>query len=215
MTVPAIPPTRDALVETLACACGTPLAPRVLAVLQLAHGAHEGQLRRARAGHERLPYIVHPVGTAVICCRYYASATLDDSLDTVVCTALAHDLLEDTDTDPALLEQLAGRRVRLCVEALTRAAADGDGDRMSTGDFASGIVAAGRTAVFVKLCDSMDNLGEPELVPPKLLGRLADKARRHYLPMLDACGLGESLWQAYLAAITAAEGELAASAPSG
>jgi (p)ppGpp synthase/HD superfamily hydrolase len=213
--MPADPHSPEALAADLRRALGRPLGPAVGAMLALSCQAHAGQVRRAREGAAPLPYIVHPFGAARLCVRHHAAAHLPDGLDTVLCIALAHDILEDTPTDPAFIELAAGRRVREYTEVVTRPAATAGVDRMTTAAFAARIVAGGPTAVFVKICDSMDNLREPELIPPGLLGRLAKKAREHYLPMLDRCDLGPDLRAAYEDALAAAEDELArAGAPA-
>lgn len=204
----------EALADELERVLGRPPAPRVMATLVLASQAHAGQWRRARDGAEPLPYIIHPFTTALLCLAHYQPAHLPDDLDTVLCVALAHDVLEDTPTEPGFLEQAAGTRARQCVEALTRDEAGPGAERMTTEEFSAGILAAGRTAVFVKICDSMSNLGGPEQIPPGLLGRLVKKARAHYLPMLDVCDLGAALRAAYQEAIATAEDELQRGEPA-
>lgn len=62
--------------------------------------AHEGTFRKGT----RVPYIVHPLETAVI-----VSMMTDD--EEVICAALLHDVVEDAKVTGAQLRELFGRRV--------------------------------------------------------------------------------------------------------
>jgi guanosine-3',5'-bis(diphosphate) 3'-pyrophosphohydrolase len=68
-----------------------------------------------RDGENPLPYITHPI-EVLVNLRVVGRVT-DEGL---LCAAVLHDVLEDTDAKPEEIERLAGPRVRGLVEELTR-----------------------------------------------------------------------------------------------
>jgi ppGpp synthetase/RelA/SpoT-type nucleotidyltranferase len=202
--------TLASLTATLEREHGGLLSPRVLAVAHLAYEGHRGQFREARDGAPRVPFIVHPVGTALNVFRYAPRAIgLTEDLDTLVCVALAHDLLEDTRVEARQLESVGGTVVRRLVEAVTKPLTSFHGDaEQRNREFVARIRAAGSCAVFIKFCDSMHNLSRPSSTPPTLLTKAIKKAERDYLPMLRDSGLGEWVTSAYVEAIVAAQAGL-------
>lgn len=110
---------------------------------QVARAAHDGQVR-----DEGTPYIVHPVRVA---------ATLVNELDVfsprLVCSALLHDVIEDSSTTRDQIAERFGEEIAEVVWLLTKL------DDVSLADYLSAIEAAGETgAPLVKLCDRLDNL---------------------------------------------------------
>src|SRR3977135_3035111 len=74
---------------------------QIAAALNLAYRGHEGQLReQADPTMQSIPYIVHPVGVALIAAELFPQIVLKDEFDDVIAACLAHDLLEDTDISP-------------------------------------------------------------------------------------------------------------------
>lgn len=76
--------------------------------LKFATHAHEGQVRKYTGD----PYIVHPIAVSKI-----VESVTDDK--EVICAALLHDTVEDTDVSLEQLENEFGSRVALLVENLT------------------------------------------------------------------------------------------------
>jgi len=189
-----------------------PLSKRVLDTFREAYHGHQGQFRATVSGRAPVPFIVHPLNTAKLAIRYFPTVqeSLTDSLEVVVCVALAHDLLEDTRIDGGHLEAIAGPEVRRYVEALTKPAAVVAGKTVATRNqlFLDHIAAAGPTAVFVKICDSLHNLSHPKSTPASLLEKAARKARCDYLTLLDRFPLSDQLQDDYRAAIQVAEEHL-------
>ncbi len=142
---------------------------KVLRAYQTAETAHAGQMR-----DEGTPYILHPLRVAV---------SLVDELEIyspkLVCSALLHDVIEDSPTTREEIAALFGEDVARVVWLLTKF------EDVSLGDYLAAIEAAGETgAPIVKLCDRLDNL--------RFLGHSsrADKRERYirtteayYLPM--------------------------------
>lgn len=198
------------LIDLLEAAGLNPASDRLRDTLKLACEGHKGQFRDTRSKDVQVPFIVHPVGTALLTIEHYSlvERELDGAdLETIVCVALTHDLLEDTGTDPTLLEKVAGARVRSLVEALTKppAGVAGRGKDARNREFTQQILSGGPGAVFVKMCDSMHNMSRPNMTPAKLFRKTVDKARKLYLPLLSHCSLGRQFEQVFLDAINKAE----------
>jgi len=136
---------------------------------ETAERAHSGQLR-----DEGTPYILHPLRVAV---------SLVDELElyspVLVCSALLHDVIEDSPTTREEIAALFGEDVARIVWLLTKF------EDVTLGDYLAAIEAAAETgAAIVKLCDRLDNLRFLRHSPR------ADKVARYirttevyYLPM--------------------------------
>ena len=110
---------------------------------QIARVAHAGQTR-----DEGTPYIVHPVRVAV---------SLADELHlyspTLICSALLHDVIEDSDVTRADIGRMFGDEIAEVVWLLTKL------EEVSLREYLARIEAASETgAPIVKLCDRLDNL---------------------------------------------------------
>lgn len=124
----------------------------------VARTAHSGQTR-----DEGTPYIVHPVRVAV---------SLVDELSlyspTLVCSALLHDVIEDSDVTRDDIGRMFDERIAEVVWLLTKL------EDVSLRDYLGRIEAAAHTgAPLVKLCDRLDNM-RSVIDTPKL-----EKKRRY------------------------------------
>jgi guanosine-3',5'-bis(diphosphate) 3'-pyrophosphohydrolase len=157
------------LAERLAPHLGEGEMAAVRLAYEVAEAAHAGQMR-----DEGTPYIVHPLRVAV---------TLVDEMKLyspdLICAALLHDVIEDSDTTREQIAEAFGERVARIVWLLTKF------DSVSLPAYLAAIeAAAGTGAAVVKLCDRLDNLRFLAHSPK------AEKKRRyirttedHYLPM--------------------------------
>ncbi|MEW6126645.1 MAG: HD domain-containing protein [Acidobacteriota bacterium] len=136
---------------------------------EVAEKAHTGQRR-----DEGTAYIVHPVRVAV---------TLVDELDMyspkLICSALLHDVIEDSPTTRAEIAAGFGEEIAEIVWLLTKF------EDVSLAVYLEEIEAAHHTgAPIVKLCDRLDNLRfishSPKLEKKY---RYADTTEKYYLPM--------------------------------
>lgn len=84
---------------------------RLLSAAHFAACKHQAQRRK---GIEAAPYINHPLEVAMLLSTV---GRVDDP--DVLCAALLHDVLEDTDTQPAELARMFGARVLAIVQAVT------------------------------------------------------------------------------------------------
>ena len=129
---------------------------RLLAALSFAAARHKDQRRK---DSDASPYINHPVALANILCNEGQVTDIE-----VLCAALLHDTLEDTDTSAAELQALFGRRVcDIVVEvsddkSLPRA----ERKRLQVEHAA----AISEPAKLVKLADKISNLRDVADCPP-------------------------------------------------
>jgi (p)ppGpp synthase/HD superfamily hydrolase len=94
---------------------------QIASALALAYRGHEGQFReQASPKASPIPYIVHPVGVAILAAELFSQVNLSDDFDDVIAASLTHDLLEDTDISPYELERATSRRTLQLVAALSR-----------------------------------------------------------------------------------------------
>lgn len=142
---------------------------RIRRAYEVAQLAHSGQTR-----DEGSPYIVHPVRVAL---------SLVDELTlfspTLICSALLHDVIEDSDVTRDDIARMFDEEIAEIVWLLTKL------EEVSLRDYLARIEAAAYTgAPIVKLCDRLDNL-RSVVDTPKL-----EKKRRYirtteelYLPL--------------------------------
>ncbi|HKG21327.1 MAG TPA: HD domain-containing protein [Blastocatellia bacterium] len=131
------------LVERLSPHIGREELVTIGRAFEVAQAAHLGQMR-----DEGTPYIVHPLRVAV---------SLVDELEIystkLVCSALLHDVIEDSDTTREQVAEMFGEEIAEAVWLLTKLEA------VSLPAYLRAIEAAPHTgAPVVKLCDRLDNL---------------------------------------------------------
>ncbi|AIE87705.1 HD domain-containing protein [Fimbriimonas ginsengisoli] len=86
--------------------------PRLDRAIRAATKWHAGQ---DREGDSPLPYITHPMEVLIL--LRTVGKVLHEEL---LCAAILHDVLEETDATPEQIEEIAGARVRSLVQELTR-----------------------------------------------------------------------------------------------
>jgi GTP pyrophosphokinase len=110
---------------------------------EIALQAHEGQKR-----DEGTPYIVHPLRVAISLVDELSIVSVD-----LICAALLHDVIEDSDITRQQIAELFGERVATVVWLLTKL------EETPLEDYLAAIEEAADTgAPLVKLCDRLDNL---------------------------------------------------------
>lgn len=109
--------------------------------------AHHGQLRK----DGRTPYAAHPFRVALTVRHVFG---VDDRV--ALCTALLHDVIEDTTTDYDELAAEFGTEIATAVACLTKDKRLPEAER--EGAFYQGIAQGSWQARLVKLADAHDNL---------------------------------------------------------
>jgi ppGpp synthetase/RelA/SpoT-type nucleotidyltranferase len=174
----------------------------------LAYDAHQGKYREARDPKaDKVPYIVHPVGVALIAMRLQTIVdALPDPWDEIIAVCLTHDTLEDTNVARSILETNTSQRVCTIVDALSKPARRPGMTRKDRNTrFLEQIRKAGDAAIFVKICDSAHNLSRPAHTPADLMNETILKAEGQYLPLIDCKPSFEKLKAEYLKIIEGAK----------
>lgn len=125
----------------------------------LAFAAHKHRDQR-RKDVEASPYINHPIALADVLCN--EGGITDEN---VLCTALLHDTVEDTETTPEELTQVFGKAISDLVMELTddKALPKADRKRLQIEHAAH----ASHQAKLVKLADKICNLRDIVSHPPE------------------------------------------------
>lgn len=129
---------------------------RLLAALSFAAVRHKDQRRKDGAAS---PYINHPIALANILCNEGQVSDI-----AVICAALLHDTLEDTDTSADELQALFGREIRDIVMEVTddKSLPKAERKRLQVAHAAT----ISQRAKLVKLADKISNLRDVADCPP-------------------------------------------------
>lgn len=141
---------------------------RLFKALAFAAARHKDQ---RRGDVDASPYINHPIALADILCNEGQVSDIR-----VICAALLHDTLEDTDTSAQELEALFGRDICDIVVEVTddKSLPKAERKRLQV-EHAAGISAA---AKLVKLADKISNLRDMDACPPS--GWPLERRREYY-----------------------------------
>src|SRR5262249_40432393 len=114
--------------------------------------------------------------------------------------------LEDTTFTMGDLERATSARTAELVVALTKPFGNSKLPRTQRNQkFVEQIVRAGATAMFIKVCDSLNNIGWPKQTPIDLLEKAIRKGRYDYMRFFSEGYLPEALRQQYLSRLVDAE----------
>ncbi len=142
--------------------------PLILSAYALAKEKHSHMTRKGSG----LPYIIHPFRAALLL------HSLGDYQ--LVCAALLHDVVEDSDVTIEEIREQFGDEIAFLVDACTKDDLDGRDQITKVLDFAR----KDPRALLVKLADRIDNMQDhPSLMSEQLRERYIMQGRQ----ILDAC----------------------------
>ncbi len=185
MTTPvAHPELRAALLAELQQRAPRVDAARVGACFDFAAVAHGPQRRESNE-----PYITHVVEV----CRVLLDL-LDLRLDTTLaCSALLHDVVEDTSVKLEDVEKRFGREVASLVEGVTKLSALHFDSReaQQAENFRKMLLSMSRDlrVIFIKLADRLHNMRTIEYLKPDKARRIAEETRDIYAPLAHRLGI--------------------------
>ncbi len=144
--------------------------------LAFAKEKHEGQLRKAGQGNERIPYIYHPL---LLTCHALALGLDEDEL---LSTCLLHDVCEDCGVDPEELP--VNEETKEAVRLLTKPV-DFQKTEQFEREYYDGI-AGNRIAVMVKLLDRCNNISSmSSSFTDEHMAAYIKETRKYVQPLMD------------------------------
>jgi len=180
----AHPELRSALIAELQARAPRVDADRVAACFDFAAAAHGDQRRESNE-----PYMTHVVEV----CRVLLDL-LDLRLDTTLaCSALLHDVVEDTSVKLEDVEKRFGREVGGLVEGVTKLSSLHFDSRESqqAENFRRMLLSMSRDlrVIFIKLADRLHNMRTIQFLRPDKQRRIAEETRDIYAPLAHRLGM--------------------------
>ena len=160
---------------------------RVEKAVEMARGAHEGQMRRSGE-----PYITHPLAVMQI----LEDWNMDE--DTIIAGVL-HDVIEDTDVTLAEIKEEFGETVAFLVDGVTKLSSARSGMRdidtylpETKDNLLRLLVALGSDirVLIIKLADRLHNLRTLSALPPDKQKKIAKESLEVFAPLADRLNMG-------------------------
>ena len=163
---------------------------RVRAAFDFAAEAHGAQLRLSGE-----PYITHCVAVAVILVDLLG-ARADE---TIVVSALLHDVAEDTDQDLAAVRRGFDAEVASLVDGVTKISGlHFDRPEMEQAEnFRKMLLSMARDlrVILIKLADRLHNMRTLQALDPARAARIARETREIYAPLAHRLGIARIKWE--------------------
>ena len=148
--------------------------------------------RQAHKGVRRLsgePYIMHPISVALI-----ASAEMGLG-STSICSALLHDVVEDTDYTVEDIETIFGSKIAQIVDGLTKISGGIFGDQASAQaeNFKKLLLTMSDDirVILLKICDRLHNMRTLSSQPANKQYKIAGETLYIYAPLANRLGLNK------------------------
>ena len=147
-----------------------------------ANQAHKGIKRRSGE-----PYIMHPIAVAKIVCNEIGLGS------TSICSALLHDVVEDTDYTVEDIENLFGPKIAQIVDGLTKISGGIFGDRASAQaeNFKKLLLTMSDDirVILIKIADRLHNMRTLGSMLPNKQYKIAGETLYIYAPLANRLGL--------------------------
>ncbi len=148
--------------------------------------------RQAHKGVRRLsgePYIMHPIAVAMI-----ASSEMGLG-STSICSALLHDVVEDTDYTVEDIENIFGQKIAQIVDGLTKISGGIFGEQASAQaeNFKKLLLTMSNDirVILIKICDRLHNMRTLESQPANKQYKIAGETLYIYAPLANRLGLNK------------------------
>ena len=146
--------------------------------------------RQAHKGVRRLsgePYIMHPIAVAQIACEEVGLGS------TSICSALLHDVVEDTDYTTEDIENIFGPKIAQIVDGLTKISGGIFGEQASAQaeNFKKLLLTMSDDirVILIKICDRLHNMRTLESQPANKQYKIAGETLYIYAPLANRLGL--------------------------
>lgn len=149
-----------------------------------ANQAHKGIKRRSGE-----PYILHPIAVAKIVCNEIGLGS------TSICSALLHDVVEDTDYTVEDIENIFGHKIASIVDGLTKIAGGIFGDKASAQaeNFRKLLLTMSDDirVILIKMADRLHNMRTLNSMPAYKQYKIAGETLYIYAPLAHRLGLNK------------------------
>ncbi len=149
-----------------------------------ANQAHKGIKRRSGE-----PYIMHPIAVAKIVCNEIGLGS------TSICSALLHDVVEDTDYTVEDIENIFGPKIAQIVDGLTKLSGGIFGDRASAQaeNFKKLLLTMSEDirVILIKIADRLHNMRTLGSMLPNKQYKIAGETLYIYAPLANRLGLNK------------------------
>ena len=146
--------------------------------------------RQAHKGVRRLsgePYIMHPIAVAQIACSEIGLGS------TSICSALLHDVVEDTDYTVEDIENIFGPKIAQIVDGLTKISGGIFGEQASAQaeNFKKLLLTMSEDirVILIKICDRLHNMRTLDSQPANKQYKIAGETLYIYAPLANRLGL--------------------------
>ena len=147
-----------------------------------ANAAHKGIRRRSGE-----PYILHPIAVARIVVKEIGLGS------TSICSALLHDVVEDTDYTVEDIENLFGKKIAQIVDGLTKISGGVFGQQASlqAENFRKLLLTMSEDirVILIKIADRLHNMRTLGSMPPAKQYKIAGETQYIYAPLAHRLGL--------------------------
>uniref|UniRef100_A0AB33IW01 RelA/SpoT family protein n=1 Tax=Prevotella sp. GTC17253 TaxID=3236793 RepID=A0AB33IW01_9BACT len=148
--------------------------------------------RQAHKGVRRLsgePYIMHPIAVAQVACEEMGLGS------TSICSALLHDVVEDTDYTVEDVENMFGPKIAQIVDGLTKISGGIFGDKASAQaeNFKKLLLTMSDDirVILIKICDRLHNMRTLDSQPANKQYKIAGETMYIYAPLANRLGLNK------------------------
>ena len=155
---------------------------RITKAFHFAKAAHSGAKRRSGE-----PYIMHPLAVARIVCDELGLGS------TSICSALLHDVVEDTEYTVENIRDMFGVKIAQIVDGLTKIAGGVFGEKASTQaeNFRKLLVTMNSDirVILIKMADRLHNMRTLAIMPPVKQFKIVGETFYLYAPLAHRLGL--------------------------
>jgi len=155
---------------------------RITKAFQFAKEAHKGVRRRSGE-----PYIMHPIAVATIVCSEMGLGS------TSICSALLHDVVEDTEYTTEDLQALFGDKIAQIVDGLTKISGGIFGEKASgqAENFRKLLLTMNNDirVILIKMADRLHNMRTLDSMFPAKQYKIAGETHYIYAPLAHRLGL--------------------------
>lgn len=142
--------------------------------IELAAKKHRGQLRK----DGKTPYILHPMAVAE---NLFSAGIYDED---IICAALLHDVIEDTDCTLDDIEQLFNKKVAHYLDRLTKRRDEKDYVKRKE-KYMKQIMESEYEVKLIKLSDVLHNSESFENLSEERRNKNIEYIKKYYLPMAE------------------------------